>query len=314
MQQVGYLMKCWAIEKEELDNNGAWKWEMAGLLHDADWDQWPDLHCKKIIEELEHRNIDPEIIHAIASHGHIHFGVEPVTKMDKMLYAFDELSGLIHAYSLVHDDMPCMDNDVLRRGKPTVHVKFGEAVALLTGDTLQALAFEVLTPDNSQIPETLQAKLCALLARAAGHNGMAGGQAIDLRSVGISLDEHQLSQMHKLKTGALLEASVIAGAMCAGVNQKDLERLKIFGSSLGLAFQVIDDVLDVTADSSVLGKTSGKDAQSGKPTYVSLMGLEAAKHKADVLIMQANQALLSSDLSQSDALAAIALKVVNRKY
>lgn len=221
---------------------------------------------------------------------------------------------LIHAYSLVHDDMPCMDNDVLRRGKPTVHVKFGEAVALLTGDTLQALAFEVLTPDNSQIPETLQAKLCALLARAAGHNGMAGGQAIDLRSVGKSLDEHQLSQMHKLKTGALLEASVIAGAMCAGVNQKDLERLKIFGSSLGLAFQVIDDVLDVTADSSVLGKTSGKDAQSGKPTYVSLMGLEAAKHKADVLIMQANQALLSSDLSQSDALAAIALKVVNRKY
>ena len=101
MQQVGYLMKCWAIEKEELDNNGAWKWEMAGLLHDADWDQWPDLHCKKIIEELEQRNIDPEIIHAIASHGHIHFGVEPVTKMDKMLYAFDELSGLIHAYSLM---------------------------------------------------------------------------------------------------------------------------------------------------------------------------------------------------------------------
>ena len=101
MQQVGYLMKCWAIEKEELANNGAWKWEMAGLLHDADWDQWPDLHCKKIIEELEQRNIDPEIIHAIASHGHIHFGVEPVTKMDKMLYAFDELSGLIHAYSLM---------------------------------------------------------------------------------------------------------------------------------------------------------------------------------------------------------------------
>ncbi len=101
MQQVGYLMKCWAIEKEGLDENGAWKWEMAGLLHDADWDQWPDLHCKKIIEELEQRNIDPEIIHAIASHGHIHFGVEPVTMMDKMLYAFDELSGLIHAYSLM---------------------------------------------------------------------------------------------------------------------------------------------------------------------------------------------------------------------
>ncbi|TAJ51923.1 MAG: hydrolase [Chitinophagaceae bacterium] len=101
MQQVGHLMKCWAAEKEQLDEAGQWKWEMAGLLHDADWDQWPDLHCKKIIEELEHRNIDPEIIRAIASHGHLHFGVEPVTQMDKMLYAFDELSGLIHAYSLM---------------------------------------------------------------------------------------------------------------------------------------------------------------------------------------------------------------------
>ncbi len=101
MQQVGHLMKCWAAEKERLDEAGQWKWEMAGLLHDADWDQWPDLHCKKIIEELEHRNIDPEIIRAIASHGHLHFGVEPETQMDKMLYAFDELSGLIHAYSLM---------------------------------------------------------------------------------------------------------------------------------------------------------------------------------------------------------------------
>jgi len=101
MQQVGYLMKCWATEKEQLNEAGQWKWEMAGLLHDADWDQWPDLHCKKIIEELENRNVDPEIIRAIASHGHLHFGVEPVTQMDKMLYAFDELSGLIHAYSLM---------------------------------------------------------------------------------------------------------------------------------------------------------------------------------------------------------------------
>jgi predicted hydrolase (HD superfamily) len=101
MQQVGHLMKCWAAEKENLGEDGQWKWEMAGLLHDADWDQWPDLHCKKIIEELENRHIDPEIIRAIASHGHLHFGVEPVTKMDKMLYAFDELSGLVHAYSLM---------------------------------------------------------------------------------------------------------------------------------------------------------------------------------------------------------------------
>jgi farnesyl diphosphate synthase len=221
---------------------------------------------------------------------------------------------LIHAYSLVHDDMPCMDNDVLRRGKPTVHVQFGEALALLTGDTLQALAFEVLTPEHSLITPYLQAALCGLIARAAGHRGMAGGQAVDLTSVGHDLNEMQLSQMHKLKTGALLEASVLAGALCAGVKDSDLDHLKVFGSALGLAFQVIDDILDVTADSSVLGKTAGKDAHADKPTYVSLMGIEGAKHKADVLIMNANQALLSSDLSTTDALVAIALRVVNRTY
>ncbi len=221
---------------------------------------------------------------------------------------------LIHAYSLVHDDMPCMDNDILRRGKPTVHVQFGEALALLTGDTLQALAFEVLTPEHSHITPYLQAKLCGLIARAAGYNGMAGGQAVDLASVGQNLDELHLSQMHKLKTGALLEASVLAGAMCAGVKDSDLEQLKVFGSALGLAFQVVDDILDVTADSSVLGKTAGKDAEADKPTYVSLMGIEGAKHKADVLVMKANQALLASDLSKTDALVAIALRVVNRNY
>ena len=221
---------------------------------------------------------------------------------------------LIHAYSLVHDDMPCMDNDVLRRGKPTVHVQFGEAMALLTGDTLQALAFEILTPEPTLIPAQLQAKLCGLIARAAGHNGMAGGQAIDLTSVGLQLNETQLSQMHKLKTGALLEVSVIAGALCAGVSMQALNKLQIFGSALGLAFQVIDDILDVTADSAILGKTAGKDASTDKPTYVSLMGLDAAKHKADVLLVQANQALLDSDLQNSDALVAIALKVVNRSY
>jgi len=221
---------------------------------------------------------------------------------------------LIHAYSLVHDDMPCMDNDVLRRGKPTVHVQFGEAMALLTGDTLQALAFEVLTPEDTEIPATLQAKLCGLIARAAGHNGMAGGQAIDLASVGHQLNESELSHMHQLKTGALLEASVIAGALCAGVSERALAELKIFGSALGLAFQVVDDILDVTSDSAVLGKTAGKDANTDKPTYVSLMGLDKAKHKADVLLVQANQALFDSGLSHSDALVAIALKVVNRRY
>lgn len=219
----------------------------------------------------------------------------------------------IHAYSLVHDDMPCMDNDVLRRGKPTVHVQFGEAVAMLTGDALQALAFEVLTPEHSSIPDALQNKLCALLARSSGYAGMAGGQAIDLSSVGMHLDEEQLGLMHRLKTGALLQASVTAGALCAGVGDAALAQLNIFGASLGLAFQVIDDVLDVTAEPSQLGKTAGKDALNGKPTYVTLMGLDGAKRKADVLLVQANEALLASQLVQSDALAAIAMRVVNRR-
>ena len=188
---------------------------------------------------------------------------------------------LIHAYSLVHDDMPCMDNDVLRRGKPTVHVKFGEAQALLAGDALQALAFELLTPENKSadqalqitIPESIQARLCRLLARAAGLNGMAGGQAIDLASVGMNLDEHQLREMHLLKTGALLEASVMMGAACGETSDETWNCLQRYGRAIGLAFQVVDDILDVTADSVTLGKTAGKDAANDKPTYVSLLGL-----------------------------------------
>jgi len=145
---------------------------------------------------------------------------------------------LIHAYSLVHDDMPCMDNDVLRRGKPTVHVKFGEAQALLAGDALQALAFEFLTPEASAIPDGVQARLCRLLATAAGHAGMAGGQAIDLASVGVALTEAQLRHMHRLKTGALLEVSVMMGAACGEASQAALKGLQRYGQALGLAFQV----------------------------------------------------------------------------
>ncbi|HZH05716.1 MAG TPA: farnesyl diphosphate synthase, partial [Lautropia sp.] len=173
---------------------------------------------------------------------------------------------LIHAYSLVHDDMPCMDNDVLRRGKPTVHVAFGEAQALLAGDALQALAFELLAPDDPEIPAHIQAALCRLLARAAGHEGMAGGQAIDLASVGVALDESQLRHMHRLKTGALLRGAVMMGAACGNPDRKESEALAAYGAALGLAFQVVDDILDVTADSATLGKTAGKDAAHAKPT------------------------------------------------
>jgi farnesyl diphosphate synthase len=219
---------------------------------------------------------------------------------------------LIHAYSLVHDDMPCMDNDVLRRGKPTVHVKFGQAQALLAGDALQALAFEILTPDDSAIDDHVQARLCRLLATSAGHSGMAGGQAIDLASVGMQLNEDQLRQMHRLKTGALLQASVMMGAACGQVSPQALQGLQAYGQAVGLAFQVVDDILDVTADSNTLGKTAGKDAANHKPTYVSLLGLGAARDYAQALLNEALAALTDSQLTRTQALTALAQRVVNR--
>lgn len=231
---------------------------------------------------------------------------------------------LIHAYSLVHDDMPCMDNDVLRRGKPTVHVQFGQAQALLAGDALQALAFEILTPEPSaaasaDMPAAMQAALCRLLAHAAGADGMAGGQAIDLASVGLPLTEPELRAMHRRKTGALLLASVRMGAACAAhpLPAAALQALDAYGQALGLAFQVVDDVLDVTADSALLGKTAGKDAAAGKPTYVSLLGLEAARQLAADLLAQAENALnalQASGLAHTQPLHALARQVVQRQH
>lgn len=220
---------------------------------------------------------------------------------------------LIHAYSLVHDDLPCMDNDVLRRGKPTVHVKFGEADALLAGDALQALAFELLVPDEADIPAAVQARLVRLLTRAAGSQGMAGGQAIDLASVGRRLSESELREMHRLKTGALLQGSVEMGAACAGeLPAVTLAGLREYGAAIGLAFQVVDDILDVVADSQTLGKTAGKDAAADKPTYVSLLGLEGARASAQQLLAQALAALDRSALSDTAALRALAHMVVDR--
>ncbi len=221
---------------------------------------------------------------------------------------------LIHAYSLVHDDMPCMDNDVLRRGKPTVHVRFGEATALLAGDALQALAFELLTPQDDSVDGPTQARLCGLLARAAGSAGMAGGQAIDLASVGHALSESELREMHQLKTGALLQGSVLMGAHCGHPDAQALAALQDYGAAIGLAFQVVDDILDVTADSSTLGKTAGKDADNNKPTYVSLMGLERSQAYAQALGSQAQQALQRSGLANVQALAALAEMVLNRAH
>ena len=198
---------------------------------------------------------------------------------------------MIHAYSLVHDDMPCMDDDALRRGKPTVHVAYDEATALLVGDALQAQAFAVLAEGISVAPAR-QVAMLRLLAQAAGSSGMCGGQAIDLDSVGLSLSLARLEQMHQLKTGALLRAAVLLGAL-AGRDLSDAETLALaaYAKAIGLAFQVIDDVLDSTADSATLGKTAGKDAAANKPTYVSILGLGASRILAEQLRRDAHAAL-----------------------
>lgn len=223
---------------------------------------------------------------------------------------------LIHAYSLVHDDMPCMDNDVLRRGQPTVHVKYGEALAMLTGDALQALAFEILTPVQSEIYPSVQAKQVGLLARAAGGCGMAGGQAIDLCHVGETLNQQQLQHMHSLKTGQLLSCCVAMGMTCTKqeLTPEQTAAMTLFGHNMGLAFQIVDDILDVTQDSSVIGKTAGKDAQAGKPTYVSLLGLEAARQCVHTLYDQACEALDNCGLENIHAMQAIANHMVSRSF
>jgi len=198
---------------------------------------------------------------------------------------------MIHAYSLVHDDMPCMDDDALRRGKPTVHVAYDEATALLVGDALQAQAFEVLAGSTGVAPARLVTML-RLLAEAAGSGGMCGGQAIDLDSVGVSLSLEQLERMHQLKTGAMLRVSVLLGALAGReLDAAELRALAEYARAIGLAFQVVDDVLDATEDSATLGKTAGKDAAANKPTYVSILGLAPSKALAEQLRRQAHEAL-----------------------
>ena len=219
---------------------------------------------------------------------------------------------MIHAYSLVHDDMPCMDDDALRRGKPTVHVAYDEATALLVGDALQAQAFAVLAGSDTLPPARLVGML-RLLAEAAGSGGMCGGQAIDLDSVGLALNLEQLERMHQLKTGALLRASVLLGALCGKeLSAVELEGLKAYALAIGLAFQVVDDILDATADSATLGKTAGKDAADNKPTYVSILGLEESKELAQKLRRDAIDAL-SPFGEQALRLRELADLIVQRK-
>ena len=195
---------------------------------------------------------------------------------------------LVHAYSLIHDDLPCMDDDDLRRGKPSCHVAFGEATALLAGDALQALAFGVLA--EGRLAGGAQA--CALLADASGVRGMAGGQAVDLASVGAKLSQDELEAMHRMKTGALIRASVRLGALCArALAPRESAALDAYAAAAGLAFQVTDDVLDVEGSASSLGKTAGKDAAQGKPTFVTCLGIAAARERAEALRQEARSAL-----------------------
>ncbi len=198
---------------------------------------------------------------------------------------------LIHAYSLVHDDMPCMDDDVLRRGKPTCHIEYDEATALLVGDALQSLAFHLLSEHTLNDDAVRQLQMVKLLAAASGSRGMAGGQAIDLASVGKQLTLPELEQMHIHKTGALIRAAILLGAHCGNLDQAQLDKLDHYGKCIGLAFQVVDDVLDTEADTATLGKTAGKDADNDKPTYVTLLGVTAAKKMAAELHAEALQSL-----------------------
>jgi farnesyl diphosphate synthase len=217
---------------------------------------------------------------------------------------------LFHTYSLVHDDLPCMDNDDLRRGRPTVHKAFDEASALLVGDALQTMAFQLIA--QSALNNAQKVQVITSLSMAGGLAGMAGGQAIDLASVGKQLKKNELEQMHRLKTGALLRAAVQIGAIAIHLNEQEKKSLDVFASALGLAFQVVDDILDASSDSQTLGKTAGKDAAANKPTFVSLMGLDGAREFARQLHQEALDSL-SIWGDNAELLRAIASKVVNRE-
>ncbi len=250
------------------------------------------------------KRIRPLLVYAAGQLGN-----SSSANQEQMLDAAAVAVECIHAYSLVHDDMPCMDDDDLRRGRPTVHKAFDEATALLVGDALQTRAFEVLANVPGDANQRL--KMIACLAAASGSRGMAGGQAIDLESVGKKLDLAGLKQMHAMKTGALLSCAVELGGISANLNAEQLAKLDQYSKALGLAFQIVDDVLDATADSQTLGKTAGKDAAANKPTYVTLMGLDYAQQQAKEL---QEIAMISLDGfgNQAQALKDLALLVVNR--
>ena len=275
------------------------------MYPDVAWPVWSRERAQRVESALEGAlpaaDESPQSLHAAMRYAALGGG-KRVRAL--LAYASGELGGadarlvdhaaiaveLIHAYSLVHDDLPCMDDDVLRRGKPTCHVAYGEAVALLAGDALQTLAFEVL----AKAPLSQAQAQIAMLAEAAGSHGMAGGQALDLAHVEDALSLNELERMHALKTGALIHAAVRLGAACGrALDQAQSDALDRYAAAVGLGFQIVDDVLDVEGTAHSLGKTAGKDAAQGKATYVSLLGLDAAKIRVAELRDEAHTALLA---------------------
>ncbi len=219
---------------------------------------------------------------------------------------------LVHSYSLVHDDLPCMDDDALRRGQPTVHVKYDEATAVLVGDGLLSLAFEVLADEATTADPRARVELVHGLAQASGAHGMVGGQKIDLWAENERLDETQIIRLQRLKTGAMIAFAGEAGAILAGAEATSRQALRMYAHDLGLAFQIADDILDITGDTEELGKTAGKDVEQGKATFVTLLGLEGAKERAGMLAAQA-VAHLEIFGERADALRALAEFVVARR-
>lgn len=220
----------------------------------------------------------------------------------------------IHSYSLVHDDLPAMDDDDLRRGRPTCHIVYGEANAILAGDALQTLAFDLIANHKFKVPATEQLKMIAALSKASGIEGMVGGQALDIAATDQVINLAELERIHKLKTGALLNCAIILGALCApNTNDKTLKQLKIFGDAIGLAFQVKDDILDIESDTITLGKPQGSDIAANKVTYPSLLGLDGAKQKAQQLLIKALNALANID-ADTEQLEHLAKYIVERDY
>lgn len=269
------------------------------MLGPVDFQHWTSIHLQRTETQLQavlpSPDVAPQRLHQAMRYAALGGGkrVRPL-----LAFAAGELAQaplervtlagvaveLIHAYSLVHDDLPCMDDDVLRRGKPTCHVEFDEPTALLVGDALQSLAFQVLAEYRLADDSASQLEMVRLLASAAGSRGMAGGQAIDLAAVGTTLTLPELEFMHIHKTGALIRAATLLGARCGNLlDAKGLSQLDHYAKCIGLAFQVVDDILDTEASTSTLGKTAGKDAEQNKPTYVSVLSVaEARKLAADL--------------------------------